>query len=233
MANESGLEVSVRYLPSGTSKRNRTTVRQPVVTIASYAILGFWLLAGTLLEAATITGQVADQESNTGVGNAVIWAEPPGEPPSFSPPPEHAVMAQTAMTFVPHVLPILAGTTVDFPNQDTVYHNVYSLSRRKRFDIGLYQPGESRSMTFREPGLVKIFCNIHDFMGAFMLVLPSPYFTVSDAKGEYTLANVPPGRYTVKVWHEKLVGDPREVNVMGSAAERVFFALSPRKGRMD
>ncbi|MBI3326247.1 MAG: methylamine utilization protein [Nitrospinae bacterium] len=200
---------------------------------ASYAMVMLWLFVLTPLGAATIAGHVADQESKTGVSNAVIWAEPPGEPPSVPPPPEHAVMAQTAMTFVPHVLPILAGTTVEFPNQDTVYHNVYSLSRRKRFDIGLYQPGESRSMTFREPGLVKIFCNIHDFMGAFILVLPSPYFTVSDAKGEYAIANIPPERYSVKVWHEKLVGDPREVNLTGSAVERVFFALSPRKGRME
>ena len=208
-------------------------MREPAVSIASYALLGVWLLAGIPLEAATITGQVADHEGKTGVSNAVIWAELPGEPPSFLPPPEPAVMAQTTLTFVPHVLPILAGTTVDFPNQDTVYHNVYSLSRRQRFDIGLYRPGESRSLTFHEPGLLRVFCNIHDFMGAFIVVLSSPYFTVSGAKGEYILANIPPGRYTVKVWHEKLVGNPREVTLMDSAVERVFFALSLRKGRME
>jgi plastocyanin len=113
-------------------------------------MLLLWLLAVPPLGAATITGLVADQESQRGISHAVIWAEPLGEPQPFPLPAAPAVMAQTAMTFVPHVLPILAGTTVDFPNQDTVYHNVYSLSRRKRFDIGLYKPGESRSMTFHE-----------------------------------------------------------------------------------
>jgi hypothetical protein len=106
-------------------------------------------------------------------------------------------MAQAHLAFVPRVLPVLMGTTVAFPNRDTVYHSVFSFARQQRFEIGLYPPGESRLVTLDKPGLVKVFCNIHDQMFGAILVLPTPYFSTSTAQGTFTLSHVPAGDYTV------------------------------------
>ena len=117
-------------------------------------------------------------------------------------------MDQRNESFVPHLLAIVAGTTVDFPNNDETYHNVFSLSRAKSFDLGRYAAGKSRPVRFDRPGIVRVFCDIHSHMSAFILVFAHRYFAETDDDGRYRLDNVPPGTYTVAVWNETVHGDP-------------------------
>ena len=106
-------------------------------------------------------------------------------------------MDQRNETFVPHVLAITTGTTVDFPNSDRIYHNVFSLSKTKSFDLGRYAVGRSQSIRFDRPGIVRVFCDIHSHMNAFILVFNHPFFALTDAEGRYRIDNVPPGTYNV------------------------------------
>lgn len=118
--------------------------------------------------------------------------------------PKKAVMDQREMKLVPYVLPVLIGTAVDFPNNDKNWHNIYSKSDAKKFDLGLYAPGKTRTVTFDKPGIVRILCNVHPNMEAFIVVKEHPYFTAADKSGNYRLNNVPLGRYRLQVWHPQL-----------------------------
>jgi plastocyanin len=115
-----------------------------------------------------------------------------------------AVMEQKDLKFIPRVLAVLVQTTVDFPNQDKTFHNVYSNSEAKKFDLGLYPSGKSRSVTFDKAGVVKILCNAHPNMEAYVVVKNHPYFAVADARGNYSLNGIPLGKYRVEVWHPEL-----------------------------
>lgn len=132
----------------------------------------------------------------------------------------HARMDQRNEEFVPHVLAIVAGSWVDFPNDDHTYHNVFSLSKTNEFNLGRYAAGHSKSVRFERPGVVRVFCEIHSHMSAFILVFAHRFFAVTDDEGRYHLDNVPPGTYTVAVWNETIRGDPprRSVTIGESAA---------------
>ena len=129
------------------------------------------------------------------------------------PPRGHAVLDQRNQSFVPYVLAVEVGTTVDFPNRDRTYHNVFSLSKPKRFDLGRYPRGESRSVRFDQPGVVRVFCEIHSHMNAFILVFAHRYFATTDGEGRYRIDDVPPGAYTVAVWNDGEVRTTRSVRV--------------------
>jgi plastocyanin len=132
-------------------------------------------------------------------------------------------------TFVPHVLPIVAGTTVDFPNSDHTYHNVFSLSKTKTFDLGRYAVGRYKSVRFDRPGIVRVFCDIHSHMSAFILVFAHRYFALSEPDGSYRLENVPPGTYTVMAWNEAAALESRRVVVPEAGGEvEVNFSLGRR-----
>ena len=121
--------------------------------------------------------------------------------------PRRVKLTQHNKQFEPHLLVIPAGSTVDFPNQDPFFHNVFSLYKGKRFDLGLYEAGSSRAVKFDRPGVSFIFCNIHPEMSAVILAMPSPWFGISNAAGEVTISDVPAGRYTVETWYERSSSD--------------------------
>jgi len=137
----------------------------------------------------------------------------------------HAVMNQHNETFVPHVLAITTGTTVDFPNSDRFYHNVFSLSKTRPFDLGRYPAGNSRAIRFDRAGIVRVFCDIHSHMNAYILVFSHPFFALTDDEGHYRIDGVPPGTYNVVAWNEGLASDPKPVTVGDGAASELDFSL--------
>jgi plastocyanin len=145
---------------------------------------------------AGIQGQVMARERPA--ANAVIWLEAPHAPKS--PQRQRIVLDQRNLTFCPHVLAVRVGTTVDFPNNDRVFHNVFSFKNGKQFNLGLYPVGAMKKVTFDQPGLSRIFCSIHPEMAAYVLAVDTPYFAVSDSKGRFILPDVPVGSYTYHAW---------------------------------
>ena len=139
--------------------------------------------------------------------------------------PDRAVMDQRNETFVPHVLAVTTGTTVEFPNSDRIYHNVFSLSKTRPFDLGRYAVGRSKSVRFDRPGIVRVFCDIHSHMSAFILVFGHPFFSVTDAAGRYRIDNVPPGNYTLVAWNEGVASASRPVSVPDGGVAEVDFSL--------
>jgi plastocyanin len=135
------------------------------------------------------------------------------------PEPGRAAMDQRDQTFVPHVLAITVGTTVDFPNSDLTFHNVFSLSKTKAFDLGRYSRGKSKSVRFDRPGVVQVFCDIHSHMSAYILVFAHRYFALTDPSGRYAINGVPPGTYTVAVWYEGEVRETRTVTIPDSGGD--------------
>ncbi len=113
-------------------------------------------------------------------------------------------LAQINQSFEPHVLGVPVGTTVEFPNMDMVYHNVFSYSKTKRFDLGYYGKGKSKRVTFDKPGIVQVFCDIHSTMSAYVLVVDTPFVTQPDDDGSYSFSDLPNGTYTLTVWHPDL-----------------------------
>ena len=134
-------------------------------------------------------------------------------------------MDQRNETFVPHLLAITTGTTVDFPNSDRIYHNVFSLSKTKTFDLGRYAAGRSQSVRFDRPGIVRVFCDIHSHMNAFILVFNHRFFAVTDADGRYRIDNIPPGTYNVVAWNEGLASEPRAAAVPDGGSTELDFSL--------
>lgn len=138
---------------------------------------------------------------------------------------KRAVMDQRNETFVPHVLAVTTGTTVEFPNSDRIYHNVFSLSKTRPFDLGRYAVGRSKSVRFDRPGIVRVFCDIHSHMSAFILVFSHPYYDVTDGAGRYRIENVPPGSYTLIAWNEGVASASRTVTVAEGATSEISFTL--------
>jgi plastocyanin len=138
-----------------------------------------------------------------------------------------AVLDQRNEAFVPFVLAITAGTTVDFPNSDRTYHNVFSFSKAKRFDLGRYARGESKSVRFDEPGVVRVFCEIHSHMSAYILVFAHHYFATTDTEGRYRIDHVPPGSYTVVAWNDGAAREVRTVHIPeGGGAVELDFVVN-------
>jgi plastocyanin len=116
---------------------------------------------------------------------------------------KRAVMLQKDKTFTPHVLAVQAGSLVEFPNADPIFHNAFSSYNGQVFDIGLYPPGTTRSVKFARPGVVRVFCNIHAQMSALIVVVASPYFATTKQDGNFSIADVPAGQYNLNVFHER------------------------------
>ncbi len=134
-------------------------------------------------------------------------------------------LAQRDQSFVPRVLPVAAGSVVDFPNLDPIFHNVFSVSPARRFDLGKYPRGQSRPVRFPRTGLVNVYCDIHTDMAAYVLVLPNHAFTQPDGTGAWALPDLPAGRYLVRWWHPDLPGGSREVDVPATGAVDLELSL--------
>jgi plastocyanin len=150
---------------------------------------------------------------------SVVYLDPAPRPAFDAREEPTARMDQRNKTFVPHVLAIVAGTTVDFPNSDYTYHNVFSLSKAKSFDLGRYAVGRSKAVRFERPGIVRVFCDIHSHMSAFILVFAHRYFAVTDEDGRYRIDSIPPGTYTVMTWNESTPLDAQRVVVPDAGGE--------------
>ena len=132
----------------------------------------------------------------------VVWLDPA----TAAPPPAasaRARMVQKDKSFQPHLLTISAGSTVDFPNFDPIFHSAFSNYNGQPFDVGLYPPGANRSVRFTRPGVVRVFCNIHAAMSAVIVVLDTPYFSSTKKDGSFEIAGVPPGAYWLRLFHER------------------------------
>jgi len=156
----------------------------------------------------TVTGTAAvigKGKAAVDSGGVVVWLEAAdeGARPRLDPLRARPRMLQKNKQFDPHLLVVPVGAVVDFPNLDPYFHNVFSLFDGKRFDLGLYEAGSSRSVTFSRAGVSHVFCNIHPEMSAVVVALDTPYYAVSSHTGAFSIAGVPPGHYTVNAWHER------------------------------
>jgi plastocyanin len=144
---------------------------------------------------------------------------------AFAVPSDPAEMRQSGVRFLPRFLVVVAGQRVLLPNDDAIYHNVFSFSKPNAFDLGLYPQGESRSVVLRHPGVVRTYCSIHESMSGTILVAPSPWYDVADASGAFEIRGVPPGSYRLRVWNDRLPRATRSVLVRPGQASRVVVAV--------
>jgi plastocyanin len=140
-------------------------------------------------------------------------------------PAGHGVIEQQDEAFTPRVLAVTRGSTVDFPNSDPYFHNVFSLSSAAEFNLGRYPQGKSKSRTFTRAGLVKVYCQIHSHMSATIMVLDHPYFTTPDLDGSFTLPQVPEGRYTIVGWHERVGEQTSTIQIEAGGTASVELSL--------
>ena len=158
--------------------------------------------------------------------NVVVFVHGPGPAESTArQPPGRHVMEQRDAEFVPRVLPVLRGTTVEFPNADPMFHNVFSLSRSATFDLGRYPKGASRTVRFDDPGVVKVFCHIHSDMSAAILVLENPHFAVPDESGRFRIEGIAPGEYEVSAWHDRARPIRRKVRIRAGETTSIDFNI--------
>ena len=154
--------------------------------------------------------------------NVVVFVDVPTPVPSA---PDRATIRQVDEVFSPRVVAVSTGSTVEFPNDDPIFHNVFSLSRAATFDLGRYPRGESKIQRFERPGVVKIFCHFHSHMTALVRVFDHPYFAIPDASGRFVISGVPAGSRRVVAWHERVGEVAHAVPVVDGATAAVTFAL--------
>lgn len=196
-----------------------------------FAVRYAGLLAGLLLgmavgsRAADVSGR-ATLSGRGAARAAVITLE--GERKAA--PMEKVVVDQRDKTFLPHVLVVTVGTAVQFPNNDTVFHNVFAYFNAKKFDLGMYPRGAKKTVTFDKKGLVCLLCNVHSEMSAYIMVVDTPYFAVTDAQGRYRIEDVPPGNYTLTGWHESGAVFAQKVAVKAEGSV-LSLALARKEGK--
>src|SRR3989454_3194563 len=173
--------------------------------------IGVLLAVGGLMSHAGISGRVVilekDNQPSPDLSDAVLYLESPAAVATAAN-PATVEIAITDKAYAPHVVVVPVGSTVRFPNHDPFNHNVFSVSEPNGFDLGLYGRGEAKSYTFEHPGLVRVYCNVHPRMVAYVLVMANRYYAQPASDGSFRIENVPAGRYRLHVWHERI---PNEV----------------------
>lgn len=201
-----------------------------------FSVAACALALASPLSAAVVTGKVSfvtKRGQNPIPGETLIRLEPVGvHPPKLA--PSRFQMVTRGKMLVPHILAIPAGSTVDFPNDDPISHNLFSLSSNNAFDLGLYRKGAGKSQKFDTPGLVNVYCNVHPNMSAVILVMDTPYYAFSDPSGNYSLTNVPAGRYRLIAWNEQggETESPIEVTSTGTVTGTVAMTIDSRNYRL-
>jgi plastocyanin len=175
----------------------------------AWTIVGLLCLTPGVLRAGDVTGRIilsSTQRSNGDRSGVVVSLSPIGESRAAKARPAQirATLVQKDKAFSPHILVIPPGSIVEFPNRDPFFHNVFSLFEGKRFDLGLYESGSTRSVKFDRPGVSYIFCNIHPQMNAIVIALDTPYYALADKSGHIRISNVAPGQYLLQLWAEGL-----------------------------
>jgi len=217
----------------------RSLICSSLTVVAAHAVM---------LQGAAVSGTVQLRDSREASVNkrkdyaGIVVSVRPLSPGPLAVPARHVTILQKDKMFTPHVLPVVAGSFVDFPNADLIFHNAFSSYNGQIFDIGLYPPGTSKSVHFTRPGVVRVFCNIHPQMSAVILVLDTPWFTTTAKDGSFHL-DVPPGTYELSVFHERateqtlqaltqriLVTD-QPLNVAPITVSEAGFLLSPHKNK--
>lgn len=163
-----------------------------------------WAPAASVKGSIAITNGKGRESHSTDLSGTVVWLQPElGSVMPVRHSSEKVTIVQKNKMFLPHVLAIPVGTSVDFPNFDPIFHNAFSNYNGQMFDVGLYPPGSSRSVAFRREGVVRVFCNIHSSMSAVIVVLRSPYYAVSKADGSFEIPDVPEGSYRMHFYYER------------------------------
>lgn len=175
-----------------------------ITTLTSFLLIGLLTITWAAMSGG-IKGKVTAQGMKSPEGTVVYIDTIAGK--TFDPPAKHAVVDQKKLTFIPHIVPVLKGTTVDFLNSDPVGHNVYwpAVAGNKKMtnNLGTWPQGVKKSFTFTNLGDVPLLCNVHPEMSGYIVVVPTPYFAVADKEGNYEITDVPPGHYTLKTWNEE------------------------------
>lgn len=181
--------------------------RQALVSLAVFVFAAVASAAPAVVAHVELVGGSEKAQSRTleKRPQTLLWLVPLDKQQSQPPAPGSFVMAQRDKMFSPHLLVMPVGSTVAFPNRDPFFHNVFSFFNGRRFDLGLYQSGQSRSVVFNRVGVSYIFCNIHPEMSAVIITLDTPYYGMADEHGDIRISGVPPGTYTLQVWSEATV----------------------------
>ena len=193
----------------------------------SFAVVHILLIASSLSFAGEITGTVSTKGVRDSRDVVVYLKNVPGE---FLPPVEHLRVDQKNLEFIPHILPVVVGTTVDFLNSDDVMHNVFTPDKNyDRFNLGSWPKGEIRRYTFEaecaDVCAPVMLCNVHPEMEGYVVVLENPYFAVTDKKGSFSIKDVPAGEYEIALWHNKLKGKGSTVTVPESSSVNVELQM--------
>jgi len=178
-----------------------------------------------LYQDAVNTSTPPPEQPGDEMGNVVVYLEEVPEPAGAARAPVPMAVRQEGLSFVPHVLPVVKGSSVDFPNGDPIFHNVFSLSSAASFDLGRYPRGSSKSIRFDTPGVVKVFCHIHSDMSAVILVLDNRYFVSPDREGRFRIEGIPPGEYRAVAWHERAHAVSRRVRIEPGKATFLDFRI--------
>jgi plastocyanin len=167
---------------------------------------------------------VASVHDSSELPNVVVFVKAPPTPA----PPSRVSIRQKDEEFVPHLVAVTVGSTVDFPNEDLIFHNVFSLSRGGTFDLGRYPRGQTKGRTFHEPGIIKVYCNLHSHMNAVVRVFDHPFFAIPDDEGHFTIKGMTPGRYDVVAWHERVGDVTFEADIAAGQVASLSFSLPLR-----